>query len=92
MGNRRRICFGGHLIATHLGGAGDKLNLVPMTRDLNRIDYRAMERELGAALHENKTVSMKIDVFYGNADTRTPGVIEVAAWIDGVPKTFNFRQ
>ena len=35
---------GGHLIAWVLGGSGDGVNMVPMTRYLNRVEYRAMER------------------------------------------------
>ncbi len=83
---------GGHLIASHLGGAGDKINLVPMATDLNRIDYRAMERELGAALDAGKSVNIKIDVLYPNATTSTPNVIQVTAWVDGVMQIKTFNQ
>lgn len=83
---------GGHLIASHLGGAGDKINLVPMTRDLNRVDYRAMERQLGAELDAGKAVSLKIDVLYPNATSSTPSYLEVTAWVDGVKQSYIFKQ
>ncbi|HEY0893707.1 MAG TPA: DNA/RNA non-specific endonuclease [Cellvibrio sp.] len=83
---------GGHLIASHLGGAGDKINLVPMTRDLNRIDYRAMERELGAALDAGSSVSVKIDVIYPSVGVVTPNQFKVTAWVDGNKQSWTFDQ
>lgn len=83
---------GGHLIASHLGGAGDKINLVPMTRDLNRKDYRAMEIKLGAALDAGSSVNIKIDVVYSGSATVTPSKFEVTAWIDGVKNEWDFDQ
>lgn len=41
---------GGHLIAASLGGAGDKINLVPMDKVLNNGTWKAMERDLAKAL------------------------------------------
>lgn len=83
---------GGHLIASHLGGAGDKINLIPMTRDLNRVDYRAMERELGAALDAGSSVNIKIDVVYSNSGTVTPSHFYVTSWVDGIEKNWKFTQ
>nr|WP_252374380.1 DNA/RNA non-specific endonuclease [Hydrogenophaga sp. 2FB] len=36
---------GGHLIAAALGGAGDRINIVPQDSTMNRGEWRAMERE-----------------------------------------------
>ncbi|AIC13789.1 DNA/RNA non-specific endonuclease [Xylella fastidiosa subsp. morus] len=35
---------GGYLIASILGGAGDRINLVPQALALNRIGWRKMEK------------------------------------------------
>ena len=37
---------GGHLIASALGGAGDKINLVPMDKVLNNGEWKQMENTL----------------------------------------------
>lgn len=83
---------GGHLIATQLGGAGDKINLVPMTVGVNRGPYLQMENTLAAALVDGKNVSVKIDVSYPTPDSVTPNFIRVTSFIDGVPDVHNFRQ
>ncbi|TMP38343.1 DNA/RNA non-specific endonuclease [Pseudoalteromonas rubra] len=84
---------GGHLIATHLGGAGDKINMVPMTRELNRDLYRSMERELGQALKDGKEVYVDIKVGYPDNPTATrPNIIRVTAKVDGVPTPYSFVQ
>ncbi|MBQ4862746.1 DNA/RNA non-specific endonuclease [Pseudoalteromonas sp. MMG013] len=84
---------GGHLIATHLGGAGDKINLVPMTRDLNRKIYRAMERFLGKELKAGKEVYVDIKVGYPDSPSATrPNIVEVYATINGKPSRYKFEQ
>jgi filamentous hemagglutinin len=83
---------GGHLIATQLGGAGDKINLVPMTVGVNRGPYLQMENTLAEALVAGKNVSVKIDVSYPTPDSVTPNFIRVTSFIDGVPDVHNFRQ
>lgn len=75
---------GGHLIATQLGGAGDKINLVPMTVGVNREPYLAMEKTLADALVAGNDVSVKIDVSYPTPDSVTPNLIKVTSYIDGV--------
>ncbi|KNC69094.1 hypothetical protein AC626_00900 [Pseudoalteromonas rubra] len=84
---------GGHLIATHLGGAGDKINLVPMTRELNRKLYRTMERELGKALKDGKDVYVDIQVGYPDTPTATrPNIFVVRSIVNGVSKRYTFNQ
>lgn len=82
----------GHLIASHFGSAGDKVNLVPMTRVLNRVDCRDMERELGKYLDEGKSVSIKVDVSYPSGETVTPNALRVSAWLDGVLEAYPLIQ
>ncbi|NER60841.1 hypothetical protein G3435_14355 [Pseudomonas sp. MAFF212428] len=53
---------GGHLIASSLGGAGDKINMVPQAAKLNRGDWKRMENEMRTALQSGQTVSVKIDM------------------------------
>ena len=55
---------GGHLIASALGGAGDRVNIVPQASTLNRGEWKAMENELAGYLKEGKSVSVKIEVGY----------------------------
>lgn len=55
---------GGHLIASSLGGAGDRVNIVPQASTLNRRDWKMMENQLRQDLKDGKSVSMKIEVGY----------------------------
>ncbi|MDZ7923109.1 MAG: DNA/RNA non-specific endonuclease [Marinagarivorans sp.] len=85
---------GGHLIGTQLGGAGDKINLVPMTSGLNRGRYLQMENEIAKAMLDPnvKNVSIKIDVGYPPTNTVTPNKIQVTAIIDGNSINYEFEQ
>src|SRR5690606_13283973 len=83
---------GGHLIASSLGGAGNKINLVPQASTLNRGDWKAMERQLANELKAGKAVSVKIDVSYPNSSSGRPNEFNVTAVIDGVKKTWEFDQ
>jgi filamentous hemagglutinin len=74
---------GGHLIASSLGGAGDRINIVPQAATLNRDDWRAMERELAGYLKEGKSVSVKIDVGYPASGGVRPDIFKVVATVDG---------
>lgn len=74
---------GGHLIAAALGGAGDRINIVPQSRLLNRQDWRSMEREFQSALKEGKSVTIKIEVGYPAGTGVRPDSFRVTASIDG---------
>jgi filamentous hemagglutinin len=82
---------GGHLIAATLGGAGDKLNLVPMDKVLNNGAWKAMEKQLADALKAGKNVSIKIDVGYAGNSAR-PSQFNVTATINGKSSRFKFTQ
>jgi filamentous hemagglutinin len=83
---------GGHLIASSLGGAGDRINIVPQAATLNRDDWRAMERKLAGYLKEGKSVSVKIDVGYPASGGVRPSEFTVAALINGERQEFKFKQ
>ncbi|MFC3627494.1 DNA/RNA non-specific endonuclease [Vogesella amnigena] len=83
---------GGHLIASSLGGAGDRVNLVPQASMLNRGAWKAMENELRQALKEGKTVSVKIDVGYPTGGGLRPSEFYVEANINGSIKRYPFYQ
>ena len=83
---------GGHLIASALGGAGDRINLVPMDKVLNNGAYKKMEADLAKALDEGKNVSVKIDVGYPDGAGNRPSSFTVNYTIDGVPDTKEFSQ
>ncbi len=82
---------GGHLIAASLGGAGDRINIVPQEAILNRGEWRAMENDFRKALKDGNSVSVKIDVGYPSGGGR-PSEFKVIALIDGVRKEFKFQQ
>lgn len=83
---------GGHLIASVLGGAGDRVNMVPQASMLNRGEWKAMENFLRSELEAGKNVSIKIDVGYPNGNTTRPSSFFVIAKIDGKPKEWEFEQ
>jgi filamentous hemagglutinin len=83
---------GGHLIASSLGGAGDRINIVPQAATLNRDDWRAMERELAGYLKEGKSVSVKIDVGYPASGGVRPNSFEVTINVNGKTLIREFEQ
>jgi filamentous hemagglutinin len=83
---------GGHLIASSLGGAGDRINIVPQSRTLNREDWRTMEISLQKELEAGKNVTVKIDVGYPGSTGVRPNSFSVVAVVNGQPRVFNFTQ
>ncbi|WP_417312277.1 DNA/RNA non-specific endonuclease [Ectopseudomonas khazarica] len=83
---------GGHLIASSLGGAGDKINIVPQASTLNRGDWKAMENSLRKELEAGKAVSVKIEVKYPPGNGVRPSEFKVYAMMDGELKQFTFIQ
>ena len=83
---------GGHLIASSLGGAGDKINIVPQAATLNRGDWKAMESQLRDALNAGKDVSVKIEVGYPSSSGVRPSEFKILAKIDGKVVPFKFNQ
>lgn len=64
---------GGHLIGTVFGGPGEAVNLVPMGFDLNRKDFREMEREL----MKKAPVGVSMEVIYDKDNPARPSKIVV---------------
>lgn len=83
---------GGHLIAATLGGAGERINLVPQAATLNNGPWKVMENEFKAALDAGKKVSVKIEVGYPPGGGVRPNEFFVTAVIGGVTREFPFRQ
>jgi filamentous hemagglutinin len=83
---------GGHLIASALGGSGDRINVVPQDKLLNRGDWRAMERQFQDDLRDGKSVSVKIEVGYPSDGGPRPSNFLVTALIDGEYLRFPFSQ
>lgn len=84
---------GGHLIASSLGGAGDRINIVPQARTLNRGDWKAMENTIRKELEAGKSVSVKIEVGYPSGNTTRPDKFVVTPTINGIPqRPFEFQQ
>lgn len=83
---------GGHLIASALGGAGDRINLVPMQSVLNHGDYKAMEKYFLDKLRDEKSVPVKIEIKYPNSSSLRPHQFLVYANINGQQRVFTFDQ
>jgi filamentous hemagglutinin len=61
---------GGHLIASIMGGPGERLNLVPMDGNLNKGVWKKLENEWAAALKEGKQVQVRIEPAYNGNSVR----------------------
>lgn len=72
---------GGHLIASILGGSGEKINLLPMNSNLNRGAWKQMENKWAKALEEGKTVKVKIEPIY-TTDSLRPDKFKIKYSID----------
>jgi filamentous hemagglutinin len=83
---------GGHLIASSLGGAGDRINIVPQASTLNRGDWKAMENYFRDELAAGKAVSVKIEVGYPAGGGVRPSGFTVVADIGGKPYKRTFKQ
>ena len=83
---------GGHLIASALGGAGDRINLVPMDSVLNNGEWKQMEKTIKKALENGQNVSMKIDLKYPSSSDVRPSQFNIITNIDGVIKPYQFKQ
>lgn len=83
---------GGHLIASSLGGAGDKINIVPQAQLLNRGDWKAMENSLRKELEAGKKVTVKIEVGYPTVGGVRPNEFRVTAIVNGEEIPFKFTQ
>lgn len=83
---------GGHLIASSLGGAGDRLNIVPQASTLNRGEWKRMENFLRGELLAGKTIDVKIDLGYLHGSDGRPSQFIVMAKINNDIKEFRFDQ
>jgi len=73
---------GGHLIASVLGGPGEKINLVPMDANLNRGAWKQMENDWAGALKEGKKVKVNIEPVYSGNNAR-PDSFKIQYSVDG---------
>lgn len=76
---------GGHLIASMFDGAGERINMKAMRRDLNQNgEWRDPEREWEAALKAGQGVRVDIRVIYepGSKELRAEG-FNIEYWING---------
>ncbi|WP_353400605.1 DNA/RNA non-specific endonuclease, partial [Hydrogenophaga sp. 5NK40-0174] len=83
---------GGHLIASALGGSGDRINMVPQAATLNRGDWKAMENQLRGFINEGKNVTMRVEVGYPPGGGARPNEFRVLATVDGEVIPFRFTQ
>ncbi|WP_116946951.1 DNA/RNA non-specific endonuclease [Jiangella endophytica] len=79
---KRRGDDAGHLIADIFGGIGDRLNLVPMGRTVNRSEYAALEIQWRKAIALEKSVDFEVELQYDD-DGRRPSWLSVTYKIEG---------
>ncbi|HFF8525196.1 TPA: DNA/RNA non-specific endonuclease, partial [Providencia rettgeri] len=85
---------GGHLIGTRFNGPGEKINIVPMNSNLNRVEWKKMENSWAEALKNGKQVNVKIEPVYSGNSAR-PTKFNVKYTIEGerpVIKNFTNTQ
>lgn len=81
---------GGHLIASIFGGLGEKLNIVPMSGNLNKGVWKQMENTWAAALKEGKQVNVKIEPVYSGTGGRPESFNVLYSINGGRPVEQNF--
>jgi hypothetical protein len=87
--DRRATDQGGHLFAHIFRGPGERVNLVPMSSNLNNGAWRAMERRWADALARGDTVHVEGRVVYPPGSER-PSRFVVVETINGVARTNRF--
>lgn len=80
------------MIASALGGSGDRINMVPQASTLNRGDWKAMENELAGYLKQGKEVSLKVEIGYPAGGGVRPNNFEVTVKVDGRTFIREFEQ
>lgn len=82
---------GGHLLAARFGGAGEQINLVPMSKTINQSggSWYQMEQQWANALAQpgGKVENIKIKILDFDTNGR-PGRFEVTCDINGELKLF----
>ena len=73
----------GHLFGDLFGGSPKLDNLVSQARDVNRKEFRKIEREWEAALRNNQKVSAEIKIDYEPGNSR-PSKFTIYYSIDGL--------
>lgn len=77
---------GGHLIATQLGGPGEKINLVPQNMNLNRSAWKVMENDWAKRAANGQTIKIEIEIIYSDINKSRPETFVVRQWFDDVPQ------
>ena len=72
----------GHLIADSMNGTADIINVVPMSKELNKGEYSKLEGSLRTAASEGKEVYLKVEPQY-KGDSRRPESFVVSYSING---------
>ena len=81
----------GHLIGHQFDGSDHLDNLVPMNKDVNRIDFAKLENTLADAVKDGADVRLKVEPVYEDDSTRPSG-FRVTYSIDGEKDTVNFKN
>jgi hypothetical protein len=81
----------GHLIGDRFDGAGGRENIVAQLSATNQGAWKQMEERWARALEANPgSVSVEVEVIYGPGGR--PVGFNVAEWIDGKYKPYNFSN
>ena len=76
---------GGHLVATKIGGPGEKINLVPQNMNLNRGEWKKMENEWAKRAANGENIEVEIEIIYDGDGVR-PEKFIVNQVFDGEPQ------
>ncbi len=63
-GSNSKLYDAGHIVADRFGGSSNMVNLVPMTRKVNRSDYKRIENLWAKNIKQGKTVSAEVIIEY----------------------------
>lgn len=83
---------GGHVIASILNGAGEKINMVPMNANLNQGAWKQVENTWVKALQEGKIVKVKIEPVYNGGNIRSDSFRIRYAIDGGQPTNIKIRK
>lgn len=86
---RRPDDQGGHIVGRDLNGDGGIGNLIAMDSKINQSDYKRMEKDVKAALDEEKDVTTKTEMTY-SGDCERPDKITVTITADGKDTVYKF--
>ena len=79
----------GHLVAYNFNGPTEGINIVPMSKELNKGEWRKMESKVGSAIDNKSDVILEKHIKYEGESYR-PTAIDVTCTIDNTKENYCF--